>query len=405
MVSTKPKITWKTIILSVIGILAFLVYLYLFNVDIPTIIETAQHIDLSIYTLSTLFVFVETFFYTLSWQSLLNLLSVKLPIVKAYLYVWYGTFMDVVVPSASISGDVSKLYLVTREQSGTGGKVVATLVTQRLISIGTVITSLIIGIGILSAERQTSGLPFKLALFFAIATTLFLVLFVLLCFKEMWMLQIIDAVMGFVNYISRGRWNLIKIKKDAIRAARMFHDSMKEFGRAPKTLFTSTLFAVLSWLSSLSIAYLVLLALNFHVRLGVILVTCSIVTVVPVRGLPEITMATIYTLLGVPPKISATATILTRILTFWLKFFVGFAAQQWLEIKTIATSVNTTEAGKAQKRALTSLKASTNFLCKDQSANCLLRHHCRKKTPKTNLYSKLIRSARESYDLVKKRIC
>ena len=345
MVSTKPKITWKTIVLPVIGILAFLVYLYLFNVDIPTIIETAQHIDLSIYALSALFVFVETFFYTLSWQSLLNLLSVKLPIVKAYLYVWYGTFMDIVVPSASISGDVSKLYLVTREQSGTGGKVVATLVTQRLISIGTVITSLIIGI--LSTERQTNGPPFKLALFFAIATTLFLILFVLLCFKEMWMLKIIDAVMEFVNYISRGRWNLIKIKKDAIEAARMFHDSMEEFGCAPKTLFTSTLFAVLSWLSSLSIAYLVLLALNFHVRLGVILITCSIVTVVPLRGLPEIAMATIYTLLGVPPKISATATILTRISTFWLKFFVGFAAQQWLEIKTITTPVNTTEAGKA----------------------------------------------------------
>lgn len=346
MVSMKQRITWKTVILPVIGILAFLVYLYLFNVDIPTIIETAQHIDLSIYILSILFVFAEPFFYALSWRSLLNLLSVKLSIVRVYLYVWYGTFMDVIVPSASISGDVSKLYLVTREQSGTDGKVVATLVTQRLISIGAVMTSLIIGIGILSAEGQTSGLPFKLALFFAIATTLFLVLFVILCFKETWMLKIIDAVIGFVSYISRGRWNLTKIKKDAIKAARMFHDSMKEFGRAPKTLFISTLFAVLSWLSSLSIAYLVLLALNFHVRLGVILVTCSIVTVIPARGLPEIAMATIYTLLGVPPKISATATILTRILTFWLRFFVGFAAQQWLEIKVITASVSTTEAEK-----------------------------------------------------------
>lgn len=344
MVSMKPKITWKTVIFPVIGILAFLIYLYLFNVDIPTIIETVQRIDLSIYILSILFVFVETFFYTLSWQSLLNFLSVKLSIVKVYLYVWYGIFMDISVPAASISGEVSKLYLVTREQSGTSGKVVATLVTQRLISMGTIISSLIIGIGILSAERPTSGLPFKLTLFFAIATTLFLVLFVLLCFKETWTLKIIDAVIRFVNYVSGGRWNLTKIKEDAIKAARMFHDSMKEFGRAPKTLFTSTLFIVLSWLSSLSIAYLVFLALNFHVQWGVILVTCSIVIVLPARGLPEIAMTTIYTLLGVPPQISATATILTRILTFWLRFFVGFAAQQWLEIKTITASVNTMRA-------------------------------------------------------------
>ncbi|NIO36526.1 hypothetical protein GTO27_02360, partial [Candidatus Bathyarchaeota archaeon] len=96
------------------GILAFIVYIYLLNVDIPTIIETAQRINLSIYILSILFVFVETFFYTLSWQSLLNFLSVKLSIVKAYLYVWYGRFMNIIVPAASISGEVSKLYLVTR---------------------------------------------------------------------------------------------------------------------------------------------------------------------------------------------------------------------------------------------------------------------------------------------------
>jgi len=344
MVSMKPKFTWKNMVLPVIGILAFFMYLYLFNVDIPTIIETAQGIDLSIYSLSILFVFVETFFYTLSWQSLLNFLSVKLSIVKAYLFVWYGIFMNIVVPAASIGGEVSKLYLVTKEQSGTSGKVVATLVTQRLIGMGTIITSLIVGIGVVSAERPTSGLPFKLTLFFAIATTLFLILFVLLCFKETWTLKIIDAVTRFVNYVSGGRWNLTRIKEDAIEAARMFHDSMKEFGRAPKTLFTSTLFVVLSWLSSLSIAYLVLLALNFHVQWGVILVTCSILVVLPARGLPEIAMTTIYTLLGVPPKISATATILTRILTFWLKFFVGFAAQQWLEIKTTTASVNTTRA-------------------------------------------------------------
>jgi uncharacterized protein (TIRG00374 family) len=338
MGSTKPKITWKTIILPITGILAFLLYLILFNVDIPAIIETAQSINLTIYILSIIFVFVETLFYALSWRSLLDFLSVKLSVVKVYLYVWYGTFMDIAVPAASLSGEVSKLYLVTREQSGTGGKVVASLVTQRLISMGTIITSLIIGMGVVSAEKPTSGLPFTLTLFFAITTILSLIFFVLLCFKETWTLKIINAVTRFVNYVGGGRWNLAKTKEDAIKAAGVFHDSMKEFGRAPKTLFTSTLFLVLSWLSSLSIAYLVLLALNFHVQWGVILVTCSIVIVLPMRGLPEIAMTTLYTFLGVPPTISATATILTRILTFWLRFFVGFAAQQWLEIKTIAAS-------------------------------------------------------------------
>ncbi len=342
MASAKPKIAWRTIILPLIGILAFFIYIYLFNVDIPTIIETAQRINLSIYILSIIFVFAETFFYALSWRSLLSLISVKLPIVKTCLFVWYGTFIDVIVPAGSMSGEVSKLYLVTRERSGTSGKVVATLVIQRLTSIGLIIATLILGVGGVSAEKQVAGLPFQLALFFAVSTALFLILVVLLAFKESWMQRIISIAVKFVSLVSGGRWDLSKLKEDAIKAIGMFRESMKEFGRAPKTLFTSTLFVVLSWLSHLSVAYLVLLALDFHVQWSVIFVTCSIVIVLPARGLPEIAMTTIYTLLGVPPQVSATATILTRILTFWLRFFVGFAAQQWLEIKTMTASVNST---------------------------------------------------------------
>lgn len=340
----KPRVTWKAAVLPVIGILAFLIYLYLFDVDIVKILETARYVDLSIYFVSILFVFVDTFFYALSWQSLLGFLSVKLPIVRACLYVWYGTFIDVVVPAGSISGEVSKLYLVTRELPGTGGKVIATLVTQRLISIGTIIVSLIIGVVVVSAERQIAGLPFRLTLFFAISTILVLALFVVLCFKEAWMRKLIDSTVGFVNYVSRGRWDLTKAKEDAIQVVGTFRDSMKEFGRSPRTLLMSTFFVALAWLSHLIIAYLVFLALNFPVQWGVIFLACSIAIVLPARGLPEIAMTTVFTLLGVPPEIGATATILTRILTFWLRFFLGFLAQQWVEIKSINTSANTTMA-------------------------------------------------------------
>jgi uncharacterized membrane protein YbhN (UPF0104 family) len=108
------------------------------------------------------------------------------------------------------------------------------------------------------------------------------------------------------------------------------------------------------------LSYLVFLALGFNalefqVLWGIILVTQSIVSAIksiPVGvpfevGLPEITMTTLYNVLGVPFGISATATILTRILTVWLRFFIGFAVQQWLEIKAITISLNTNTAEKA----------------------------------------------------------
>ncbi len=354
MVSLKPKITRRTFLLPVIGLLAFFIYLYIFQVDIPKIIETAQRTDLYVYFTAILLVPVETFLYTFSWHSLLSFLSVKVSIAKSYLYVWYGVFMDIIIPAESISGEISRVYLVTREQSGASGKVVASLVTHRLIGMSINIASLILGIGLLLTEREVGGLIFNLTLFVAVVTTFFLFLLVLLCVKEEWTLKIINAIIVAIERVSRGRWKLTKIREEANKATRMFHGSMKEFGRAPKTLFISLFFLILTWLSHLSIAYLVFLSLKFPVQWSIVLVTSSIVLAVksiplgvPFEvGLPEITMTTLYTLLGIPPGISATATILTRILTLWLRFFLGFATQQWLELKAIAASTNAAETEK-----------------------------------------------------------
>jgi uncharacterized membrane protein YbhN (UPF0104 family) len=65
-------------------------------------------------------------------------------------------------------------------------------------------------------------------------------------------------------------------------------------------------------------------------------------------GLPEITLTTLFILFGVPAQVSATATILSRLLTLWLRFFIGFGAQQWIGIKTITASTNNKTAVNAE---------------------------------------------------------
>lgn len=326
-----------------LGLLAFFLYLYLFNVDIPTIIATAQRIDLTIYSLAIVAVIFDTFFFALSWRSLLNFLSVKLSVVKSFLYVWFGIFMDIVIPAESISGEISRIYLVTREQNGTSGKVTASLVAHRLMGMGIYIVSLFASLFILLTKGQSNGIVFNLTLFLIVTTTIFLVLLILLCVKEKWTLKIIDAAIRFVEYVGRGRWKLVNVREEIVKAARIFHNSMKQFGRAPKNLFTSLFFQVLSWLFSIGVSYLVFLSIGSPLHWSVIILTCSLVAAVKAiplgvpfeAGLPEITMSTLYIMLGVQPDISATATILIRILTVWLRFFIGFAVQQWLGIKAI----------------------------------------------------------------------
>lgn len=355
MVSMKFKSAWKTILLLALGIIAFVVYLYVFNVDIPTIIVIAGSADLRLYLLALVFVIFDTLFFSLAWHTLLNFLSVKISVLRSFLYVWYGMFIDIIIPAESISAEISKLYLVTREQNGTSGKVVASLVIQRLIGMGLNIIGLLVGASLLIMQMQISGFVLNLTLFLAATSIAFLILLILFCTKEAWTLQIINKIINFVEYISRGLWKPTKIQEEIFKAIKIFHESMRAFRHSPKLIFTSLFFSVVSWLLSISVIYVVFASIGFVVDWGVIITTHSIISAIhgiPLgipfeAGLPEITMTALYGVLGVPLNISATATILTRILTVWLRFFIGFVVQQGLEIKVMTAMKTNTQMGKS----------------------------------------------------------
>ncbi len=351
MESPKPKITFKTILFPLIGLAAFFLYIYFFQVDIISIIATIQSADPVPYALAIGLSLIEVFFFSVSWRVLANFLMIRLSIIKSYLFVWYGIFVDTIVPAESISGEALRVYLITKEQGNkTFGRAVASLVTHRLLGMSMNVAVLIAGMALLFTETQINPLIFNLILFLAIGITITLLLIMLFSFKEQWSLKVINWLIRLGKFLSRGRWHgqLTKIKEDACKIAKSFHDSMKEFRHSPKALASSLFLLSITWIFSLSIPYLVFVSLRFPVSWSVILITSAIVLAVksvPIGvpfevGLPEITMTTIYTsLIGIQyAGICATATILTRLITLWFRFFVGFIAQQWLELKPVLTS-------------------------------------------------------------------
>ena len=347
--SPKPKITRKTVIFPLLGLAAFFLYIYLFQVDILAIIDTARRANLLFYALAAVVSLVEIFFFSLSWRVLVNFLMIKLSVMRSYLFVWYGNFVDIIVPAESVSGEAMRVYLITKEQGNeTCGRVLASLVTHRVLGMSMNVAVLVLGMILLFTETQINPLVFNLILFLTLGISIVMFLLLLFSFKEQWILKIIGWLVRAGKFLSRGRWKgqLSKIKEDAFRIAGSFHDSMKEFQHNPKALFLSVLYLVVTWFFSLSIPFLVFVSLGYNVSWSIILITSAIVLAVksiplgvPFEvGLPEITMTTMYTSMGVPAGLSATATILTRLLTLWLRFFIGFLAQQWLELRPIFNS-------------------------------------------------------------------
>ena len=339
----KPKLTWKTVVFPLLGLVGFFLYIYLFQVDLLGIIATAQTANPIFYSVAIMFGLLEVFFYTVSWYVLTNHLCIKMTLKRAYLYVWYGIYVDIVIPAESISGEVTRAYLLTRDQCGSFGKVVASLFTHRLLGMAMNVFVLIAGVVLLSLEGQVSSIVFQLIIFIAVAITAIIAVMFALSFKQQLTLKLIDWATAFVQKITFGKKNLTKFKEEAIQNTAHFHESMIEFRHNPKPIATSLLYLTITWIFSLSVPYVVFVALGHQVSWSIILITSAIVLAVksiPIGipfevGIPEAAMTTLYFSMGIPAELSATATILTRIITLWFRFFIGFIAQQWLELKPV----------------------------------------------------------------------
>jgi uncharacterized protein (TIRG00374 family) len=354
MEPSKPKLTWKTFVFPLLGLVGFFLYIYLFQVDIIGIIETAKTVNPLLYVTAFTCGLLEVFFYSISWRILTNQIGIKMTLWKTYLYVWYGLYVDIVVPAESISGEVTRAYLLARDQCGIFGKVVASLFTHRLLGMAMNVVILVVGVVLLSVEGQVSTGIFNFIVFIAVAITALIVAMTVVSFKLTWALRLIDATTHFAEKISRGKWTLSKLREEAFKITDHFHEGMIEYRHNAKPLAISFLYLGATWVFSLSVPFLVFLALGHPVSWSIILITAAIVLAVksiPIGipfevGIPEAAMTTLYIALGVPAALAVTATILSRIITLWFRFFVGFAAQQYVELKPAFTQTVDTEKTK-----------------------------------------------------------
>lgn len=349
MTSPRYKITWKTFIFLALGLAAFAIYIFIFS-DIEEVVDTLQQIDICFYSAAIMFSLFDVLLYSLSWHVLLKAVSVKIPFRKSFLFVMLGIFIDTMIPSESVSAEITRIYLVNKEKAGTAGKAAASVLVQRFIGIIINIAILLIAAVILLTQNLLQGIILY-AVFFLVASMLALLAFLLLLSgKKSWTTKIIDKNFSFTKWLTRDHWKLNRYRDRALKIAETFHSAIKTYGKSPKSILVASSFSIASCLSYLLVFCFSLMAIK--PAQPIVWTTIPVITVIFVStksipigipfdiGLPEIVLSTLLVLFGYPPAIATTVTILIRLPTLWLRFFIGFASQQWLGIKAMTTGAN-----------------------------------------------------------------
>jgi len=345
-----PKRT--SALLLIIGLLIFILYLYFF-VPFGEFAVTIQQANLFFYSLALIALFLTVAFYALTWHNLLKLLSVKTSFKKAFQFIWIGAFFDLLIPAESVSGDISRIYLMSKESGGNAGKVVASVVSHRILSGVVTFGGFIIGsvYFILKKPEQVSLTVLGFIGVVAISSTISLSLLFYLSIRRQVTKRIVNWLIKLLVRLSRRRWKLDNLRSSAERILNAFHDGITTLGVHHRGLVLPAFWAIVAWFFDVLIAVLVFSSLgSFGVNIslsGIMIVYSIIIGIqnapmgVPGEvGLPEIVMTSLYTLLGVPIAMSAAATILIRVLTLGVKLLMGGVAVQWLGIKGLRGSIS-----------------------------------------------------------------
>jgi uncharacterized protein (TIRG00374 family) len=347
----RRTILLRTTPFLIAGLIVFVVYLAVF-VDISEMIQVIREINLQIYFLAASLVILETTFFTLTWQYLLVPLSVKVPLKRVFMYVWIGIFADLLIPAESVSGEVVKAYLMSKEPETNTGKVVASLVSQRILgTIATILTLFLGFLALLTLDYSMSGLMLQILLSVILVSALAFCFLLVICVKRQWTERLIGAVMHLAKYVSRGRFEPERFQARIMDGLRSFYQSFKTFGSHPSRLLRPVVFYILTWLASISTVFFVFMSIGYlQPNIPTLLLKISIINTLMIAvksipigvpaevGLADIAMTTLFILFAIPANISAAVTVLTRILTVWLRFFIGFVAVQWLGLRNLIGS-------------------------------------------------------------------
>lgn len=329
------------------GLFVFLLYLYFF-VPFGDFASKIRQADPFYYSLAFGAMILSVAFYSLTWQRLLHLLSVKSSFLKTFQFIWVGSFVDLLVPAESISGDISRIYLMSKESGENAGKVVASVIGHRILAMTITLGGLVISTVYFAVKYNPPPLVMEIVSVIGTGTLVSMILIFYLSKRRQATDKLVNWVIGVLVRFSRGRWQFERLKKSAEKMLKAFHDGIDHLGVRRSRLVLPVSLAIVAWLSDLLIAVFVFYALGAQeiVRFSAIVIVYSIsvaIQSVPIGvpgevGLVEIVMTTLYALLGIPIAVSAVATVLIRVLTLWVRLLIGGLTVQWLGIKGLRTS-------------------------------------------------------------------
>ena len=344
MAFTKYLSIKKSVLFMILGLTVFAIYLYFF-IGIPQIMVVLSGINSSryvfFYSLALIAVLSSVFFWSAAWNSVLKSLSVNVSNQRAYLYYWVGYFTDLVVPCATVCGEVTRLYLVQKETQENYGALAAAAVTNRVVAYTIVTIGLYVGAALILFKPGVPPILSNIFMIFLIGVTIYYATLLYLAVDKRAARNLTKLYLILLKTFRPKHYRLSNIEETQ-NSLSDFYIGFQTFREKPKTLIKPAIFHLTSYILGLLVYVLVFYAVGipsitpeFYIVVFFIATAVQDVSASFSVGSLDILLATIFVLYGISPAISGITALLLRSASFWFPLFVGFVCVQFLGARNI----------------------------------------------------------------------
>jgi uncharacterized protein (TIRG00374 family) len=327
-----------------VGIVIFAIYLYFF-IGIPQIIAVITQVNsqqyIFYYTLALLSILASVLTWSVAWNLILRDLNIKITYRRAYLYYWVGYFTDLVIPCASICGELTRLYLVEQETKTSYGTLAASAITNRIVAYTIVIIGLYSGAVLIFTKPGVPAVIANIFIIFLIGVTIYAAVLLYLAFVKSAAENINRLYQKILKLIRRSRYQETQAQPSS-QSLSNYYEGFRVFRENPKLLLKPFVFHLISYLLGLSTYVFIFAALGipspspeFYIVVYFIATAVQDAAAAFSVGSLDIILASIFILYGLPPATSGIAALLLRSVGFWFPLFVGFASVQLLGVRDI----------------------------------------------------------------------
>ncbi len=317
----------KTVLLLGISVLILLIMLWF--VGIEEVINALKIANIGIIALAVVTQVFTYFLYTLRWQILNSLADMDVSFKRLLPMVLVGLAVNNITPSGRGGGEPVRAYILAKEKEEYHFEdTLATVVADRALDTFPFVVLAAITIASMALFFNFDLWLLVVMVLAVIVIVALLIVIVYMCINPSFGKRVDGWIIGLVRRFYKK--NSEKLENQIHEAIFGFQETMKLLISNRKGLVYTLTLSFIIWIFEIVRVYLVFLAFGANVNLiviGEVFIVACLVGMIPLLpgglGAVDGLMILFYSAAGISASVSAAATVIERLISFWMATIIG----------------------------------------------------------------------------------